>query len=111
VGQRLRNLHMSHVADRRLSGVYHKRNSSAGTAAPVTVEKVSIPKYDPLSNDDIDDAAIALASLRGVSCRDRSWGCCGGQMKGSVCGGGGGGGEAGGGANVISGCETVERKV
>jgi hypothetical protein len=34
-------------------------------------------------------------------------------MEGSVCGGGGGGGEAGGDgdANVITGWETVERRV
>jgi hypothetical protein len=57
-------LHNSaHVTDRHLSGVYHTRNSSAGTAAPVTVEKVSILKYDPLSNDDSDDIAVARASL------------------------------------------------
>lgn len=67
-----------HVTVRRFSGAYHIRNSSAGTAAPVTVENVSIPKYGPLSNDDSDDAAMALALLRGVSWRDCTLGCCGG---------------------------------
>jgi hypothetical protein len=104
----------AHVVDRYLSGVYHIRNSSAGTAAPVTVEKVSIPRYEPLSNDDSDDAAVARASLRGVGGRRRTL-CCGGQMDGGVCGGGGGGGggEAvgDGGANDITVWETVGRKV
>lgn len=67
-----------HVTVRRLSEAYHIRESSAGTAAPVTVEKVSIPKYGPLSNDDSDDAAMALALLRGVNCRDCALGRCGG---------------------------------
>jgi hypothetical protein len=56
----------------------HIRNSSASTGAPVTVEKVPIEKYDPLSNDDSDDAGIARASLRGVGGGCRTWGCCGG---------------------------------
>jgi hypothetical protein len=101
----------AHVTDRRLSGVYHHiRNSSAGT--PITVEKVSIPRYDPLS--DGDSAAVSRGSLRGIGGRGRTF--CGGEIEGSVCcggGGGGGGGEAGsdGGTNVITGWETVERKV
>jgi hypothetical protein len=69
-----------HVTDRCLTAgaVYHIRNSSAGSSAPFTVEKVSIPKYDPFSNDDSDDAAAALASLGRVGGRGRTWGCCGG---------------------------------
>jgi hypothetical protein len=87
--------------------VYHIRNPSAGTAAPITVEKVSIPKYGPLSND---DAAVARTLLRGGGGRDRTLGCCGGEMQGSVCcGGGGGGGD--GRANVMTGWEAIERKV
>lgn len=58
-------------------GVYI-RNSSASTGAPVTAEKVSIERYDPLSNDDSDEAAIARAPLIGVGGRCRTLGCCGG---------------------------------
>jgi len=84
----------AHVTDGRLSRVYHI--SSASTAGPVTVEKVSIPKYGPSSNDN-DDAVVTRASLRGVGDRNPTLGCCG-------TGGDGG-------AKVITGWETVERKV
>ena len=80
----------AHVTDGRLSRVYH--TSSSSNAGPVTVEKVSIPKYGPSSND---DSVVTRASLRGVSDRYSTLGCCG---PCGVCG-----------AKVITGWVTVSR--
>lgn len=61
-----------------------------------TIEKVSISKHDPFSND--DDDADARASLRATGGKGRNMGC-GAWIEDSAVGD----------ANVMSGCQWERR--